>query len=130
VLTHDAACNVLCGAARQFTVTSIRRLAMSWTTLRSARQIAGTAMVLAVWSASPVRAQSNGDTAVATTTTTTHEDNDRDYGWIGLLGLAGLLGLRRRKEHVDHVHTEHVRADAPPRVRVDTDPLDPNRPRG
>ncbi|SFA41442.1 MYXO-CTERM domain-containing protein [Parageobacillus thermantarcticus] len=23
------------------------------------------------------------------------DDNDTDWGWIGLLGLAGLLGLRR-----------------------------------
>lgn len=25
------------------------------------------------------------------------DDNDTDWGWIGLLGLAGLLGLRRRE---------------------------------
>ena len=25
-----------------------------------------------------------------------NNDNDRDWGWVGLLGLAGLLGLRRR----------------------------------
>jgi MYXO-CTERM domain-containing protein len=25
-----------------------------------------------------------------------NDDDDMDWGWIGLLGLAGLLGLRRR----------------------------------
>lgn len=26
----------------------------------------------------------------------TDDDDDTDWGWLGLLGLAGLLGLRRR----------------------------------
>ena len=52
--------------------------------------------------ASPVRAQDPATTPVQTQTT---DDDDRDYGWIGLLGLAGLLGLRRREAHV---HTDHV----------------------
>lgn len=26
----------------------------------------------------------------------TRNDNDTDWGWLGLLGLAGLVGLRRR----------------------------------
>ena len=30
------------------------------------------------------------------------DDDDMDWGWIGLLGLAGLLGLRRR-DHVDRI---------------------------
>ncbi len=31
------------------------------------------------------------------------EDNNSDWGWLGLLGLAGLAGLRRPKhETVDH----------------------------
>jgi MYXO-CTERM domain-containing protein len=29
------------------------------------------------------------------------DDNDRDWGWIGLVGLAGLLGLRRRNDRRD-----------------------------
>ena len=33
-----------------------------------------------------------------------YDDDDMDWGWIGLLGLAGLLGLRRR----DHGHTHHT----------------------
>lgn len=28
----------------------------------------------------------------------TYDDNDRDWGWLGLLGLAGLAGLMRRRE--------------------------------
>ena len=36
--------------------------------------------------------------AVNATTTERVDDNDRDYGWIGLLGLAGLLGLRKKPE--------------------------------
>ena len=27
-------------------------------------------------------------------------DNDTDWGWLGLLGLAGLVGLRRRNPNV------------------------------
>lgn len=26
------------------------------------------------------------------------DDDDMDWGWVGLLGLAGLIGLRRRHE--------------------------------
>lgn len=60
----------------------------------------------------PAHAQNNnGAGGGATTTTRTEnrddrrddrrevrgEDNDRDWGWLGLLGLAGLLGLMPRK---------------------------------
>jgi MYXO-CTERM domain-containing protein len=42
-------------------------------------------------------------------TDTRRDDDNRDWGWIGLLGLAGLLGLRRRdREHV-HVDTTTTR---------------------
>jgi MYXO-CTERM domain-containing protein len=37
-------------------------------------------------------------------TVPTDNDNDRDWGWLGLLGLAGLLGLRRR-DHTESVET-------------------------
>jgi MYXO-CTERM domain-containing protein len=40
----------------------------------------------------------------ATETMNTEDDDDTDWGWIGLLGLAGLLGLRRRDR--DHVHVD------------------------
>ena len=33
------------------------------------------------------------------------DDDDMDWGWVGLLGLAGLLGLRRRDHHVHHTDT-------------------------
>jgi MYXO-CTERM domain-containing protein len=32
---------------------------------------------------------------------TDNNDNDTDWGWIGLVGLAGLLGLRRRNDRRD-----------------------------
>lgn len=36
-----------------------------------------------------------------------NDDNDSDWGWVGLLGLAGLLGLRRR-DHDDVRRVDHV----------------------
>jgi MYXO-CTERM domain-containing protein len=36
------------------------------------------------------------------------EDDDMDWGWIGLLGLAGLLGLRGR-ERYDRVNRTTTR---------------------
>ena len=41
-------------------------------------------------------------TTTATDTVPVRQDDDRDYGWIGLLGLAGLLGLKRREPTVVH----------------------------
>ena len=35
------------------------------------------------------------------------DDNDQDWGWVGLLGLTGLLGLRRRREEV-HIPARDV----------------------
>ena len=36
------------------------------------------------------------------------DDNDFDYGWIGLLGLLGLAGLKRREVHTTHTtHTNN-----------------------
>ncbi len=40
---------------------------------------------------------------------TVEEDNDTDYGWIGLLGLLGLAGLMRRNRHDDHTTRTNVR---------------------
>lgn len=31
----------------------------------------------------------------------TDEDDDMEWGWIGLLGLAGLMGLKRRDDRKD-----------------------------
>ena len=58
----------------------------------------------------PASAQSNTGTDNTTTTTTDgtnqgvsnadyNNDNDFDWGWLGLLGLAGLAGLAGRKRH-------------------------------
>lgn len=54
------------------------------------------ALLLALGLGAPAFAQ---DTATDPTygTTVETEDNDTDWGWLGLLGLAGLLGLRRRE---------------------------------
>jgi MYXO-CTERM domain-containing protein len=53
---------------------------------------------------SAVAAQTPSDPAAAQPTTNFDDDDDMDWGWVGLLGLAGLLGLRRR-DRVDHVDT-------------------------
>jgi MYXO-CTERM domain-containing protein len=39
-----------------------------------------------------------------------YEDNDSDWGWLGLIGLAGLAGLagRKRQEHTTYQDTEPV----------------------
>jgi MYXO-CTERM domain-containing protein len=34
------------------------------------------------------------------------DDDDSDYGWIGLIGLAGLAGLLRRDNNKRTVHTD------------------------
>ena len=39
----------------------------------------------------------NEDAAVAAT----DDDDDMEWGWIGLLGLVGLMGLKRRDDRKD-----------------------------
>ena len=49
-------------------------------------------------------AQTNTNTAATnanTTRTVVREDDDTDWGWIGLLGLAGLAGLIPKKRAVE-----------------------------
>ena len=69
----------------------------------------------------PASAQSN--TSSDTTTTNTRQgddntyadqDNNFDWGWLGLLGLGGLAGLAGRKRH------EEVRYSDPDRARSTT----------
>jgi MYXO-CTERM domain-containing protein len=58
---------------------------------------------LALLAASPLLAQeaTEGDAAATTT-----QDDDSDWGWIGLLGLAGLAGLAgRRRDNTVHTTT-------------------------
>lgn len=47
---------------------------------------------------SPISAQTPSDPGTTTMSDDTRDDDDTDWGWIGLLGLAGLLGLRGRRE--------------------------------
>jgi MYXO-CTERM domain-containing protein len=57
------------------------------------------------------KAQTPNDTQAASRQTgrsDSNNDNDTDWGWVGLLGLAGLLGLRRR-DHDHHVDTTRTR---------------------
>ena len=55
-------------------------------------------------SAMSAYAQTNTNTAATsanTPRTVVREDDDTDWGWIGLLGLAGLAGLIPRKRAVE-----------------------------
>ncbi|HEV2845555.1 MAG TPA: WGxxGxxG family protein [Thermoanaerobaculia bacterium] len=62
----------------------------------------GLVLLLALGFSVNVYAQTGGDTGTGTGTGTTYgdttrDDNDTDWGWLGLLGLAGLMGLKRRE---------------------------------
>ncbi|MBT2770908.1 WGxxGxxG-CTERM domain-containing protein [Halomonas sp. ISL-60] len=37
-------------------------------------------------------------------TNATDNDNDMDWGWLGLLGLLGLVGMRKRVSDRDHAN--------------------------
>lgn len=79
--------------------------------------VATTIFSLSIATAYPAFAQTNteGTTILPQTGTTTYaEEDDMDWGWLGLLGLGGLAGLMgRKKEHhteyrdVDRVTTPH-----------------------
>jgi MYXO-CTERM domain-containing protein len=73
----------------------------------------GLILLLAIGFSVNVYAQT-GDTGTATGTTyeTERDDNDTDWGWLGLLGLAGLMGLKRREPVV---HRDTRTATAPTR---------------
>ena len=55
-----------------------------------------TAVALALVASAPVLAQEAADDTDAAVVTT-DQDNDTDWGWIGLLGLIGLAGLAGRR---------------------------------
>ena len=64
--------------------------------------LAATVAVVGATTPSVVRAQDTSATGARVTTDVDRDDDNDNWGWLGLLGLAGLLGLRRR-DHVDHV---------------------------
>ena len=41
-----------------------------------------------------------GQTTDTAATTNRNDDNETDWGWIGIIGLAGLAGLMRRRDPV------------------------------
>lgn len=70
--------------------------------MRISRQLfhGALAVALALGVAMPVSAQQ--DTATAPDRTVVTEDDDTDWGWLGLLGLLGLAGLKRRDHTTTH----------------------------
>ena len=90
------------------------------------KRFAQTGLLLAGLAVLPLTAQSaspspsTGDMSRGTPTdmsmartTDMSDDDDFNFGWLGLLGLAGLAGLGRKKHHVhtDHDHTGHMHTD-------------------
>lgn len=64
--------------------------------------ISAAALAFLVCSSGTLKAQTPTDTPRATNQTDIRQDDDSDWGWLGLLGLAGLGGLAGRRER-DHV---------------------------
>lgn len=59
-------------------------------------------IVLGTLTALPVQAQTSPETSGTTnsqTTTSDRDNNENDWGWIGLLGLIGLGGLLKKDNH-------------------------------
>ena len=52
------------------------------------------------------RAETNDDVARRNQSAGMNENEERNWGWVGLLGLAGLLGLRRRDPYDGQMGTE------------------------
>jgi MYXO-CTERM domain-containing protein len=59
-------------------------------------------LALAVPAAAQQGSQQQGSqqqSAAGVQSAASRDDNDTDWGWLGLLGLIGLVGLRRRGDH-------------------------------
>ena len=75
-------------------------------------RLSALACVVSLLSAMPASSQqtpgatsAGGEAGTSTAQTDTRRDDDnKDWGWIGLIGLAGLLGMRRRDR--EHVHVD------------------------
>ncbi len=55
-------------------------------------------------------------------TTDMNDDDDFNFGWLGLLGLAGLAGMARKKSHV-HTDHDHIHTDRTHRTGLDRDTM-------
>lgn len=65
--------------------------------MRKVLLISTLALILGLSFLAPATLVAQDDATTTGTYGTTTDDNDTDWGWIGLLGLAGLLGLKRRE---------------------------------
>lgn len=54
----------------------------------------------AAYAADTTGGNDNKDNDIAADTAT-DDDDDMEWGWIGLLGLAGLMGMKRRDDRKD-----------------------------
>ena len=71
-------------------------------TNKPARLLLATAMTLAIGTAASSVAFAQTADRAADRVVIDDNDNDFDFGWLGLIGLLGLTGLKRREVHTTH----------------------------
>jgi MYXO-CTERM domain-containing protein len=93
--------------------------------MRQLSKVAGTGMLLAGLTVVPVLAQttpapdrptepSDSPSAMRSDmprATDIADDDDFNFGWLGLLGLAGLAGIRRKTPVADRFNNERIKTD-------------------